>query len=376
MGLKRIGVNDGIDSGPEIEDVSYVPEELDVESSEEKSDAQRVMDGEMKGYNEDIDEVSVDPNFVWKGPKKEEPEEDDEEESEESEESEEESEETQEEEAEEEEESEEEKKTAKPAEKKKKPASAPDKVQKRINKITREKYEAKRRAEKAEKRLKELEKKLSKSEYETKKSALEGSRPKEDDFDSEEDYHVALGRWAAKLEIHDKDAPVDVDNEEESITHEDDNPVQRIIEVGRENYQDFEEVVLDDSLNITPTMVEAAADSDYASDIFYYLGQHPELAANIAKMRSPSKIAREIGQIELIFIDSDEEEVVEHAAGEEREVPPKSKKKKKKASPAPPPVKPLGGGGKKSKDPSEMTIAEYYEYRGFTRDGAKKSWVN
>lgn len=359
---KNIGENDSIDSGKDIEDVSYEPQEAETTVVEEKSDAQRIKDGDVVLEVDKVQEVEVSPHSVYKPPEKE----SEEEEEKEAEEVVEEKEEGEEEEAEVEEEQDEE-----PAkeEVKKKKASAPDAVQKRINKITREKYDALREKERLEKELAEIKAKQKETEFAAKKSTLELEKPQAENFETDEEYYEQLGRWGAKMELHEQQAAV----EEEVVEEEPVNPVQRIIETGKETYPDFEELVLREDLKITPLMVEAAADSDYASDIFYHLGQHPEYATKISRMRSPAKVAREIGRIEDKFISEEVEEVVTHDPTQDREeVTTKKKPTKKKTPVAPPPVKPLGGGGKTSKNLEEMSLADYYAARGFTRDGMKK----
>lgn len=350
MGVhKSIGENDVIDSGDGIEDVSYIPNEIEVVTSEEKSDAQLIADGEISTDEGDI-EIFVDPNSVHTAPEKEE---------------------VKEEKIKEEGEKVEEKQEVKPAkeEEVKKKASAPDAVQKRINKITREKYEAQRKNEKLEKELAKFKGKAKEAEFAAKKADLKASKPKLEDFEEDGDYYEALGRWSAKDEImeHESAKEEESTSEEESV-----DPVQQIINVGKETYPDFEDLVLREDLKITPAMVDAAADSEYASDIFYHLGQHPELATKIAGMRSPTQVTREIGRIEDKFIAEEVPEVYAQTPEDDSETVVEPKDKKRKVSKAPPPVKPLSGGGKTAQSLEEMSIAEYQEARGYTRQGMKK----
>ena len=76
---KGIGKNDDIDSGKEVEDVAHVPEEIEVETSEEKSDAQRVADGEI-GLPSNEDEIFITPDSEFNRREEEEEEESSEEE--------------------------------------------------------------------------------------------------------------------------------------------------------------------------------------------------------------------------------------------------------------------------------------------------------
>jgi len=250
--IKNIGENADIDSGKEIEDVSYEPQEVEATVLEEKSDAQRLKDGDVVLDIDKTDEIEVSPHSIYEPPakKKEGEEEEEKEEKEEKEGEEEKKGEVKEEEKKEEEQEEEEE--TKPEKEEKKSHSAPDPVQKRINQITREKYDALRETDKLKKELAEANKKLKDTEFEKKKSDLVQERPKEDDFDTDEEFHIALGRWAAKTEIHETQAPQEGVKEEQE---EEVNPVQKIIDLGKETYPDFEELVLREDLKITPLMV-------------------------------------------------------------------------------------------------------------------------
>lgn len=365
----KIGENDLIDSEDNpLEIVAYEPQEAPAERPEERSDAQRLRDDDPEIEVESgDDDIEVSPHSVWK-PKKEEGEEEEEESSEEEEE---EKEETSEE---EESEEQEEEKEAKPAEKKK----PVDPVQKRINKITREKYDAKREAEKLARELADLKRQMRELEYDKKKSSIAMEKPKEEDFDTDAEYYEALGRWGARVELHEAQhiPPAEEEAGSKDTPETLEEARNRIIAEGKETYPDFEELVLDDNLPISPIMVEAAFDSKYAPDIFYLLAQSPDRAAEIAKMRSPAQVAREIGRIESEFIDNEVEEVVSHDPSMDDESIERSKpKKKKKKETAPPPVKPIGGGGKVKKNLDEMSLADYYEARGFDRTGFKKSRI-
>ena len=172
------------------------------------------------------------------------------------------------------------------------------------------------------------------------------------------------------MEIHDVKAVV---TEAEVVEDEPVDPVRQIIETGKETYPDFEELVLREDLKITPLMVEAASDSEYASDIFYHLGQNPEYAATISAMKSPAQVAREIGRIENKFIGGEIEEVVTSDPSMDSEMIERSKPKpkKKKVSPAPAPVKPLSGGGATAVNLENAGVADFFAARGYDRSGMK-----
>lgn len=121
--------------------------------------------------------------------------------------------------------------------------------------------------------------------------------PKESDFKDYGDYLEARARWAAREE-HSKMRNVDRSAQLEQ---------ERSTTIGaslfdsfaaaREKYEDFEEVTSNPDLPITEAMTEALAESEAAGEIAYYLGQHPQEAARIARL-SPMAAAREIGRIE------------------------------------------------------------------------------
>jgi hypothetical protein len=50
------------------------------------------------------------------------------------------------------------------------------------------------------------------------------------------------------------------------------------------HYRDFDQVVLHGKAPVSPLLLELIAQSYYAADIAYYLGQHPDQAMSIARM--------------------------------------------------------------------------------------------
>lgn len=353
---KNLGENEGIDAGTDpSETVSYVGAETEAETPEERSDAQRVADGDIELSTGD-DEVFVSPNSAYntEGESEEEVE-------------------TSETPADDGEETAEAEPEEKPKESAKKPAkkraaSAPDKVQKRINKITREKYDLKRSLEAAEARAAEAEKKLKEAETAKEKAEIEGAKPQIEDFETDAEYYEALGRWGAKMEVFES-RTIEKVEEKPAPQADDEDPRERIIELGNETYDDFLDVV--GSIPVSEQTVRCAAESEYAHEILYHLGQHPEEAKKIHKMQSPTAVARAIGRIEAMF---DVDEVVEHLPEQDTELPTNSKKPR--PSKAPKPVKPVGNKGKAVKSVEDMSLAEYYEKRGFTRDGMPKRMVS
>lgn len=388
---KDLGKNDGIDSdinNPE-DVVSFETEENIPGSDEEKSDAQRVADGE---FDIEEGEMFVAPESVY-DPSKSEPEKKIDQESRPDEKS---------------DKPEPEPKTPKPAEEehpekdtsetdaenkgetedkdqktdkktdKKPPASAPDPIQKRINKAVKRQYEAERKAEQLEAQNTKLEKELQELKDSKAKSDLEGSKPDPDDFETDSEYHEALGRWSAKMELHENEVTKRSEAQKPESSESEENPKdprQEILDIGPQTYPDFLEVVTPE-IPISKEMFEAAVDSEAVIDILYYLGQNPDEAKSIFDLKSTSAITRAIGKIEAKF---EVPEIYEQTPGQDNEFSEKSKNnqnpRRTDTESPPAPVKPLGGSGKVRKDPGNMSIAEYNESRGYTRDGMRKTRV-
>ena len=113
------------------------------------------------------------------------------------------------------------------------------------------------------------------------------------------------------------------------------------LEAARERIPD-----LDDSIRkfaelpVTSEAAEIIAESEKAAEIAHWMGRNPEQAVKISRM-SPAMQGRAIAQIESRV-----------------SVPPK----KQTAAP-PPPAKLKPATAPRAKDPSEMTAAEYVEWR-------------
>jgi len=351
------------------DDVSYTPEEAGSDRPEERSDAQRIMDGDLE-IDDGGDGIFVDPYAVYG--KKEEEEEETGEEPEEEEVEEKEVKKLNEEDETGDEEPEKEVKKKTGEEDPEVIRLAKQYSQKRINKISREKFELRDENEELRKKIRELEGKSREADFIKRQAEHSTKKPKYDDFDNDADFYEALGRWSARDEIYAHEASQPV-IDEEPITEDQERQTferirDKILTEGGDKYPDFAERVLktDGSIVITPEMVMAAGDSDNAADIFYYLGQNPEESHRIAQLRG-SQIAREMGIIESKFLGK--EEVVEEKPVAKSE--PKPKPLNKPASP-PPPVKPIGGGGRQPVDLDKADIGSYFEARGFDRTGMKK----
>lgn len=108
----------------------------------------------------------------------------------------------------------------------------------------------------------------------------------------------------------------------------------------RTRYADFDAVVNNPTLPVTPEMAQLLAQSDVGADVAYYLGRNAHQTAEIAKM-SPLEQAREIGRLESRF----------------------SGPRAVKTTQAPDPVTPVRPRASATKDPAKMTMEEYKAWR-------------
>ena len=177
------------------------------------------------------------------------------------------------------------------------------------------------------------------------KSAIpQGDKPKVENFETEADFLEALVDWKTEQKIRverEKTSKEVASVEEKTAIDETYQELDEKMEKGRTKYADFNELVLDEDLKISESMVEAILLSDTAEDVLYYLGKHPEEAAHIAEL-SPLKVAHELGKIEAKL-----------------SIPPP----KKRTTNAPEPIVPVKTTGVTEKDPSDMTPKEYRAWR-------------
>ena len=111
------------------------------------------------------------------------------------------------------------------------------------------------------------------------------------------------------------------------------------MEAASDKYEDFDEVVMDSNLPISPGMAEVIAESDVGGELAYYLGKNRNEAARIAAM-SPLAAAKELGRIEA---------KLSTAAPE--------------VSKAPAPPTPVNQRSNATKDPDKMSVEEWTAWR-------------
>lgn len=203
-------------------------------------------------------------------------------------------------------------------------------VQKRISKLVQQREEERRQREQLEQELERL-----RAERET--PAVAGP-PKQEDFDSYDDFLVAKAKHEFSKENEAKQA-AEAEERRKREAQEKQQQVsqqwgQRVAEA-MEVYQDFEDVAFSD-YPLTPEMTRFIAMHEKGADIAYYLGSHPDEAARLTEL-DPLLASSELGVL---------------AATLERPQP-------KKATTAPDPVEPVGSTNGPDKPLGELSYEEY-----------------
>jgi hypothetical protein len=165
--------------------------------------------------------------------------------------------------------------------------------------------------------------------------------PKEEDFSDYSEFQRAQAKHAAREAMADDYAETARRYTEEVREAKRADWTERAAEF-KQRAADFDEVVTNPKLPITPTMAETLFEmEDDGPALAYYLGKNPHEAARLASL-SPPAAAIQMGRM-----------------AERLKAP-----ARRTASSAPPPVGPVtGGGGTTEKDPEKMTMAEYRKWR-------------
>lgn len=126
--------------------------------------------------------------------------------------------------------------------------------------------------------------------------------PKMSDFSTVEEYLDARDAYAEKRHTHSQ-KPAEGRTDQHSHQYQQAVEAARndLMSSGAEKYEDFEEVVTDDSVKITPVMRDAIFELDdqaIQADVAYYLGKNPKEALRISRL-SPIRQIAEIGKLEM-----------------------------------------------------------------------------
>lgn len=220
-------------------------------------------------------------------------------------------------------------------------------VQKRIDELVKQREEERRRADRLEKML---ERQLAGQQPQSQPKEERVPEPTPEQFETYEQYVRASAKYEAEkaaARIAEERFQKEMERQR---AEEASRSTQDKIRIAKEKYSDFEEVALDPTLPITPSMAEAIMDSEFSADLAYHLGQNRSEAEKISRM-SPIAAARALGKIEAKF---------------EREATaaPPMPLEPKRVSKAPEPVKPLAtSADAPNKDPDKMSTEEWLRWR-------------
>jgi hypothetical protein len=185
------------------------------------------------------------------------------------------------------------------------------------------------------------------------------NKPKYEDFTSEADFLEALTDYKVETKLREQDRQK-AEAANQSAAEDFKDWQQDLAASGIDLFEDFIEIASDPIVPINPRIIDAVRaktdDLHAQAEIFYYLGKNIRGTAKIARLH-PDVVSREIGAIA--------EKIAADKTPKPDEKPPEEKKPElKKISTAPPPITPLrSGSAGVSKNPENMSNAEYRAWR-------------
>ena len=204
------------------------------------------------------------------------------------------------------------------------------KVQERIDKLTWEKWEAKREADQLRKELEEFRNTT------TVAPAQRPIPPVEDDFDDPNEYRKARVKYEDEIFAWNetrRNTELEKQRLQESF-QESLKAFNKRAERMRAKYPDFDEAI--SAPIFSPAVSQEVLDSEYGAEIGYYLAKNPDEALRLSSL-PPSKVAKEIGKLEVKF----------------------TSVSKRTVSKAPPPINPLDGDDAVKPDLEKMPIEDF-----------------
>jgi len=214
-------------------------------------------------------------------------------------------------------------------------------VEKRIGKLTRKKHEAEREADRLREENAYLKGQADGSRVQGNVVQADSNEPQEVDFETHELYTKALVKH--EIDKRDRDAKAKADSES-SASHRESihNSFVKRIESSniRETIPDFDEVVNNGvGYSGHPNLEEIVLTSD--PNIAYYLEDNLEVMDKFKKMNT-IQASREIERLEVKLTSSPNTKNITNAT---------------------PPINPLNGDDVVTKNPEDMTQAEYNAWR-------------
>lgn len=217
-------------------------------------------------------------------------------------------------------------------------------VQKRIDELTRKRREAERDAQ----YWREQAMKAQRPEPEQQADFVPPGfpqKPQVDQFETYEDFVEAIADWKSDLKLAQRDHKTAQEREQDQRKTQTEKYAERVTKFV-EAQPDFDEVLANTTAPATKIMENVIIESDHGPEIAYFLAKNEAEAARIASL-PPHRQLIEMGKLE--------------ARMEKRaDTPPPQKR----MTQAPEPIKPLGTVTPTAKkDPSQMTDAEFNEWR-------------
>lgn len=233
----------------------------------------------------------------------------------------------------------------------------PASVQKRIDELTRLRRSAERDSSFKDKKIAALEEEVKK----LKESSSAAAKPVKEDFENEDEYIEALTDWKIdqKLSKQPPSEKKDDKIKEEINTRWD--AIDQMFDAGGEKHEDFKDLVMNPTLQLTEAMVDLIIGTDNAEEVIYHLAKNADLSAKIAAMpllqaaREIGKIEKEVG-LQLSKLPTEKKEEKK----EEKKVVPVEKKI---VSDAPDPITPVRTESRITVDPNTMSPKEYRKWR-------------
>lgn len=222
-------------------------------------------------------------------------------------------------------------------------------VQKRIDELTRDKYEARRYAEQQieinKQLLSQLQSLQQPKQPEPQESIQPNTPPDQSQFQTYEDYVMALSEWKAEqtvarqIEAYQKQQAEIINQRQAAVDAETQNRtfMEKTAQVATK-YPDFVQVVSNPQLPITQSVIKYMNAAENTADIAYYLGKNPEIAMAIAQ-KSPDAQEIIIRQLDI------------------------NMRAQAKTTKAPDPINPLGNGQSAVNDLSKMSMEDFYKTR-------------
>lgn len=208
--------------------------------------------------------------------------------------------------------------------------------------VKKEKAKAEARAERRANRFyQEALQRLSPPKAQSAEPEPNDGRPKQSDFEDVDTYVAAVAEWTIqKRERAAQEHRATVYHR--NIAEKTESIYQKASAIEGFDRESFDE------LPLTPAIAAAITESEVAPDLMAFMAKNPDDVARIARLH-PARQAAEMGKLEVKM----ERQAAEAAVA----------LKASKESQAPDPITPIGGRKAGTKNPAEMSDAEYAKWR-------------